>query len=86
MRRQTVCVMQRQKEKTGCPCPADGHTKREYVKNLTKQLNKDNPGIKERLFHAVISGNIEGWNSGNIGMDEICHESDRESKNKKEEF
>ena len=26
------------------PCPADGHTKREYVKNLTKQLNKDNPG------------------------------------------
>ena len=68
------------------PCPADGHTKREYVKNLTKQLNKDNPGIKERLFHAVISGNIEGWNSGNIGMDEICHENDRESKNKKEEF
>lgn len=48
--------------------PADGHTKREYVKNLTRQLNKDNPGIKERLFHAVISGNIEGWNSGNIGM------------------
>lgn len=32
------------------PCPADGHTKREYVKNLTKQLNRENPGIKERLF------------------------------------
>lgn len=43
------------------PCPADGHTKREYVKNLTKQLNKENPGIKERLFHAVVSGNIDGW-------------------------
>ena len=68
------------------PCPADGHTKREYVKNLTSLLNKENPGIKERLFHAVISGNIEGWNSGNIGMDETCHENDRESKNKKEEF
>ena len=50
------------------PCPADGHTKREYVKNLTRQLNKENPGIKERLFHAVTSGNIEGWNSEKIGM------------------
>lgn len=49
------------------PCPADGHTKREYVKNLTKQLNKENPGIKERLFHAVISGNIEG---GILGISE----------------
>ena len=58
------------------PCPADGHTKREYVKNLTKQLNKDNPGIKERLFHAVISGNIEGWNSGNIGMTGTSEEVD----------
>ena len=58
------------------PCPADGHTKREYVKNLTSQLNKENPGIKERLFHAVISGNIEGWNSGNIGMAGTCRNSE----------
>lgn len=44
------------------PCPADGYTKREYVKNLVKQLEKENPGAKDRLFHAVTAGNIRGWN------------------------
>ena len=43
------------------PCPADGYTKREYVKQLMQQLNKDNPGVKERFFHAVENGNIKGW-------------------------
>lgn len=43
------------------PCPADGHTKREYVKNLLKQLNTENPGVKERMFRAIIDGNIPGW-------------------------
>ena len=32
------------------PCPVDGKTKREYVKQLTKQLNLQAPGVKERLF------------------------------------
>lgn len=43
------------------PCPVDGKTKREYVKQLTKQLNLQAPGVKERLFHAITQGNIEGW-------------------------
>ena len=43
------------------PCPVDGKTKREYVKQLTKQLNFQAPGVKERLFHAITEGNIEGW-------------------------
>ena len=43
------------------PCPVDGKTKREYVKQLTKQLNLQAPGVKERLFHAITEGNIEGW-------------------------
>lgn len=43
------------------PCPADGYTKREYVKNLIRQLEKENPGAKERLFHAVKSSTIKGW-------------------------
>lgn len=43
------------------PCPVDGKTKREYVKQLTKQLNLDAPGVKERFFHAITEGNIEGW-------------------------
>lgn len=43
------------------PCPVDGKTKREYVKQLTKQINQDAPGVKERFFHAIIEGKIEGW-------------------------
>ncbi|MBE5957928.1 MAG: tRNA 2-thiocytidine(32) synthetase TtcA [Lachnospiraceae bacterium] len=40
------------------PCPVDGHTKREYVKNLVKQLNHENPGSKDRFFRAILDGNI----------------------------
>jgi tRNA(Ile)-lysidine synthase TilS/MesJ len=43
------------------PCPVDGHTKREYVKNLIRNIEKDNPGVKERFFRAIIDGNIKGW-------------------------
>lgn len=38
------------------PCPADGHTKREYIKNLLKQLNREHPGCKERMFTAIVNG------------------------------
>lgn len=43
------------------PCPADGHTKREYIKNLLRQLNLENPGVKERMFTAIQNSNIKGW-------------------------
>lgn len=43
------------------PCPADGNTKRQYVKDLIAQLNRENPGIKDKFFHAICSGNINGW-------------------------
>ena len=43
------------------PCPADGHTKREYVKQLLRQLNLENPGVKERMFTAIMTGNLQGW-------------------------
>lgn len=45
------------------PCPADGHTKREYVKNLLRTLNQENPGVKERMFTAIQTGNLKGWPS-----------------------
>lgn len=38
------------------PCPADGYTKREYVKQLLKTLNQENPGVKERMFTAIQNG------------------------------
>lgn len=43
------------------PCPMDGHTRREYVKTLIHTLNMENPGVKDRLFRAVIEGHIDGW-------------------------
>lgn len=38
------------------PCPADGNTKREYITQLLKQLNRENPGVKERMFTAILRG------------------------------
>lgn len=43
------------------PCPADGYTKREYTKQLLRQLNLENPGVKERMFTAIANGNMKGW-------------------------
>lgn len=37
------------------PCPANKHTKREYVKSLLKSIGKDIPNAKSRLFSAIIS-------------------------------
>lgn len=44
------------------PCPADGVTKREYVKQLIRHLNEENPGVKERLFRAIADGPLPAWN------------------------
>lgn len=35
------------------PCPANGHTKRQDVKELLSKLNKDMPGVKKNLFGAL---------------------------------
>lgn len=43
------------------PCPADGYTKREYAKDLIKQINEDSPGVAERLFHAITDGPLPAW-------------------------
>ena len=38
------------------PCPADGYTRREYIKNLLRSLNRENPGVKDRMFTAILNG------------------------------
>ena len=43
------------------PCPADGYTKREYMKNLLKQLNSEHPGVIDKMFTAILNGNIPSW-------------------------
>lgn len=42
-------------------CPVDGHTKREDMKQLLKQLIQTNPGVRERIFTAIRNGNLEDW-------------------------
>lgn len=42
-------------------CPVDGYTKRQYVTDLLAQLNRENPGVKERMFSAIQNGSMEGW-------------------------
>ena len=43
------------------PCPVDGVTKRQYAKDLVRQINLDHPGAKKRMFTAILDGNIPGW-------------------------
>lgn len=43
------------------PCPADGYTKREYAKQLVRQLNSEHSGAREHMFAAILNGNIKGW-------------------------
>ena len=42
-------------------CPVDGHTKREYIKQMIAKLNQENPGVKERIFTAIQNQKLEGW-------------------------
>ena len=43
------------------PCPADGSTKREEVKTLLKDLEKQFPGLRDRVFGAIQRYPLEGW-------------------------
>lgn len=42
-------------------CPMDGHTKREYVKDLLRRMNLENPGVASRMFTAIQNSEMEGW-------------------------
>ncbi len=46
------------------PCPADGYTKRQYVKDLLRKINQEAPGVKNRMFTAIQTGNLKGWSDG----------------------
>ena len=41
------------------PCPVDGHTKREYIKNLVKTLTKENPCCKNSIFTALCNKSFD---------------------------
>lgn len=44
------------------PCPVDGYTKREYIKDLLKNINVETPGVKERMFSAIQASIIPPLN------------------------
>ena len=49
------------------PCPANGVTKRQYMKDLIARLEKENyPGLRKRLFTAIEKSSIDGWNTENL--------------------
>ncbi len=43
------------------PCHVDGKTKRQYIKDLILELQKDNREIKSNLFGAIKRAEIDGW-------------------------
>ena len=42
-------------------CPIDGSTERQWTKDYLYSLEKEHPGIRKRIFGAIIRGNIDGW-------------------------
>ncbi|WP_083225202.1 tRNA 2-thiocytidine biosynthesis TtcA family protein [Acetivibrio mesophilus] len=43
------------------PCPANGYTKRQYIKDLLWDLKKDNREIKSNIFGAIKRSGIDNW-------------------------
>ncbi len=43
------------------PCPHDGITRRQYVKNLLAQMNRENHGVKTKMYNAILKGRIYEW-------------------------
>ena len=43
------------------PCPHDGTTRRQYAKELIAKINKDNPGVKKKMYNAILKGKIYEW-------------------------
>ena len=43
------------------PCPADGNTEREEMKQLLHKLERENPGLRYRIFGAIQRGEIDGF-------------------------
>ena len=42
-------------------CPEDKHTERENMKTLLRTLERENPGLRHRIFHAICEGRLDGF-------------------------
>lgn len=52
-------------------CPYDGTTKREYMKDLIKDLQKDIPKVKSHIMGAIKRSDIQGWKINKKTSDDI---------------
>lgn len=43
------------------PCPHDGITRRQYIKELVAKINRDNPGAKTKMYNAILKDEIFKW-------------------------
>jgi len=43
------------------PCPANGNTKRQEIKELLKEMNDRYPGYRERIFTSMQHLPLDGW-------------------------
>ena len=43
------------------PCPADGNTRREDMKQLLLGLDRENKGLRYRIFGAIQRGEVDGF-------------------------
>jgi len=43
------------------PCPANGRTKRQYVKNLLSEMFWENKSVKNNIFSAIKRSHIDEW-------------------------
>lgn len=51
------------------PCPMDGHSRREYVKQLLSSLNREEPGVRDRMFYAIQRSGMDGWTLDRLADD-----------------
>ena len=43
------------------PCPADGHTERESMKQLLRTLDREHKGLRYRIFGAIQRAGVDGF-------------------------
>lgn len=59
------------------PCPANGNTKREEIKNFVAEMNKKYPGYSTKIFNSMQRLPLPGWEK----LDSDPRRTAREAKN-----
>ena len=66
------------------PCPADGNTEREEMKSLLANLERQNRGLRYRIFGAIQRGEVDGFRVTGK-MQGILRYTDEDEKEKRED-